>query len=223
MRKLPARFFIRFFHNHGLLNLRDRPVWRVIKTVRDPMSQKLIAGHRRTHTSEHARCNRSLASAAKVIVRIPRRTAESFDCVFIASHSDQALRYSSDATEPEHEVLERHPLPVERSRPAHGRNPHAVPETCLGSLELPGCRARTASLCRCTYHLNRLQGLGSRQQYFVTLNGEQRIRRGFRHIEDLLRASGLQRRQRCGTEPAKRDQWHQPQLLLRRVLAQRLS
>jgi len=27
-----------------------------------------------------------------------------------------------------------------------------------------------------TYHLNRLQGLASRQQYFVTLNGDQRIR-----------------------------------------------
>ena len=31
MQTFPARFFIRFFHNHGLLSVNDRPVWHVIK------------------------------------------------------------------------------------------------------------------------------------------------------------------------------------------------
>ena len=31
MGKMPAEFFVRFFHNHGMLSINDRPVWRVIK------------------------------------------------------------------------------------------------------------------------------------------------------------------------------------------------
>ncbi len=29
--KMPLKFFVKFFRNHGLLNLKDRPQWRVIK------------------------------------------------------------------------------------------------------------------------------------------------------------------------------------------------
>ena len=31
MRGVPAEFFVRFFHNHGLLSVNERPQWRVIK------------------------------------------------------------------------------------------------------------------------------------------------------------------------------------------------
>ena len=32
MKDMPAKFFIRFFKNHGLLDVSNRPQWKVIKT-----------------------------------------------------------------------------------------------------------------------------------------------------------------------------------------------
>jgi predicted NAD/FAD-binding protein len=43
---MPVRFLVRFFANHGLLQLRDRPVWRVIKGGSREYVHKLVAGHR---------------------------------------------------------------------------------------------------------------------------------------------------------------------------------
>ncbi|MBT8079345.1 MAG: FAD-dependent oxidoreductase, partial [Gammaproteobacteria bacterium] len=45
MREMPAHFFVRFFHNHGLLTLKDRPVWRVIRGGSQRYVEKLVAGH----------------------------------------------------------------------------------------------------------------------------------------------------------------------------------
>ena len=51
MQDFPARFFIRFFHNHGLLSVNERPVWHVIKggsrAYLDPLI-KPFADHIRT-------------------------------------------------------------------------------------------------------------------------------------------------------------------------------
>ena len=46
MGKMPAKFFVRFFHNHGMLSINDRPVWRVIKGGSNRYVEKLVAGHR---------------------------------------------------------------------------------------------------------------------------------------------------------------------------------
>ena len=46
MRRVPAEFFIRFFHNHGLLSVSERPTWRVIKGGSCRYVEKLVVGHR---------------------------------------------------------------------------------------------------------------------------------------------------------------------------------
>ena len=46
MRAVPATFFVRFFHNHGLLSVNQRPTWRVIKGGSRSYVEKLVAGHR---------------------------------------------------------------------------------------------------------------------------------------------------------------------------------
>jgi predicted NAD/FAD-binding protein len=43
MFKIPAKFFIRFFHNHGMLSVSDRPEWRVIKGGSQAYVEKLTS------------------------------------------------------------------------------------------------------------------------------------------------------------------------------------
>jgi hypothetical protein len=40
----PSKFFIRFFHNHGMLSVADRPEWRVIQGGSKAYVEKLTAG-----------------------------------------------------------------------------------------------------------------------------------------------------------------------------------
>ena len=43
MREIPARFFIQFFSNHGMLSVEDRPDWRVVKGGSREYVRKLTA------------------------------------------------------------------------------------------------------------------------------------------------------------------------------------
>lgn len=174
LQKIPAQFFVRFFHNHGLLGLSDRPVWHVIRNGSSAYVQKLVANHR-----NNIRLNCPVRSVTrigdKVVVRSAADKAEMFDCIFIASHSDQALRLLSDATATEREVLGA--IPYQSNEAILHTDSSLMPRRkrawAAWNYQVP---RKDGSPVSVTYHLNRLQGLACRQQYFVTLNDDQRIR-----------------------------------------------
>lgn len=174
MERMPARFFIRFFHNHGLLSLENRPQWKVIEGGSQAYVTRLVAAHR--HRIR-------LSSPVETVIRQPEQVliktagteAEAFDHVFIACHSDQALGMLDVPTELERQVL--------------GAIPYQSNEVILhgDASMMPGRRAAWASWnyhipagthgrASLTYHLNRLHSLPGKQQFFVTLNSGHRIR-----------------------------------------------
>jgi predicted NAD/FAD-binding protein len=169
LQKIPAQFFIRFFHNHGLLSLSNRPVWRVVKNGSQSYVRKLVAGHR-----DRIRLNSPVTSVVrqgnKVIVRSRDRAAESFESIFMACHSDQALRILRDASPAEREVLGA--IPYQANEAVLHCDRSAMPRSgrawAAWNYHVP---ARFEGPVTVTYHLNRLQGLDSKSQYFVTLNG----------------------------------------------------
>ncbi len=104
VRDFPARYFVRFFHNHGMLTVDDRPQWRTVRGGSARYVEKLTAGFRdrirlRTPVESVRR------SAAGVFVKPRGGEAERFDRVFFACHSDQALRLLTDASALERAVL----------------------------------------------------------------------------------------------------------------------
>jgi predicted NAD/FAD-binding protein len=104
MRGFPARCFVRFFHNHGMLSVDERPTWRTIRGGSARYVEKLTAPFR-----EHIRLNAPVESvrraATHVLVKPRWGEAERYNQVFLACHSDQALRLLADATPLEREVL----------------------------------------------------------------------------------------------------------------------
>jgi predicted NAD/FAD-binding protein len=46
MLQFPARFFVRFFHNHGMLSVDSRPTWRTIRDGSARYAEKLTASFR---------------------------------------------------------------------------------------------------------------------------------------------------------------------------------
>ena len=173
MAEMPAHFFIRFFKNHGLLSLDDRPVWRVIRGGSREYVSRLVASHR-----DRIRLNCPVQSVTRlpdrVIVKAEGCAAESFDAVFMACHSDQALSMLRDPTKTEQAVLGAIPyqpnvavLHTDATLMPRRRNAWAS-----WNYHLPRTANERVTL---TYHMNRLQRLDCPEQYFVTLNSPELI------------------------------------------------
>ncbi len=96
--------FVRFFENHGLLNLRDRPQWRTVTGG----SKAYVA---RLTESSHARIQAStpVANVTRtphgVMVADDRGNARRFDHAVLATHADQAIALLSDADQHERRLL----------------------------------------------------------------------------------------------------------------------
>ncbi len=181
MLDFPARYFVRFLHNHGMLSVNDRPQWRTIHGGSARYVEKLVAPFR-----HRILCGTPVESIRRlpdrVMLKARGREVERFDRVFLACHSDQALRMLQDASPLEREVLgaisyQRNEAVLHtdtsllpRSRRAWAAwNYHVVPE---GAGAGGNAQPTPATL---TYNMNILQGLQSRHTFCVTLNRSQAI------------------------------------------------
>jgi predicted NAD/FAD-binding protein len=168
-----ARSFAAFFHNHGFLNVRDKPQWLVIRGGSREYVEKLIRPFR-----DAVRLESPVESVFRrethVEVKPRGGEAERFDRCVIATHSDQALAMLSDPTDAEREVLGA--LPYQRNRTVLHTDASMLPSrrSCWASWNsfLPREPHEAVTL---TYNMNILQGLGAPVDFCVTLNREQDI------------------------------------------------
>jgi predicted NAD/FAD-binding protein len=104
----PLVFFVRFFKNHGLLSVNDRPQWRTIiggsREYLGPLT-RTFSDRIRTGCAVSAVCRNDTG----VRVTSEGFGEELFDQVVFATHSDQALALLQDAAPPEREVLQAVP------------------------------------------------------------------------------------------------------------------
>ncbi len=170
---MPALFLVRFFKNHGLLQLQDRPQWRVIEGGSREYVQRLVAGH-----EDRIRLQSPVTSIARtdggVVVTSATGGREFYDSAFVACHSDEALALLDDPTAAEEAVLgairyqaneavlHRDTSVLPRKRRAWSSWNYFVPED----------RGRRMSV---SYNMNILQGLDAEHTYVVTLNDTDRI------------------------------------------------
>ncbi len=97
MWRFPARFLARFFHNHGMLGLRDRPHGAPSQGARRSTSMRSCA--RGAHRIRVAHAGHGDPAATTTTSPCGPRGGdpERFDEVVLAAHSDQALRMLADA------------------------------------------------------------------------------------------------------------------------------
>ncbi len=170
IRSYPAAAFIRFCQNHGLLTIRDRPLWRTVVGGSRAYVSRLTAG-----CLPAARVGCPVRSVARgpegVVVRDAAGRRSRHDQVVIATHADQGLALLSDASAAERALLGafayNRNLAVLHSDPALMPRRRATWSAWnyVGRTDADG-RQR---LC-VTYWMNRLQSLPLAAPLFVTLN-----------------------------------------------------
>ncbi len=164
----PARFFVRFLMNHGMLTVNDRPQWRTIVGGSARYVEKLTAPFRsrirlRTPVEWIRR------QPGSVIVKAQGHDSERYDAVFMACHSDQALRLLADPTQAEREVLGA--IPYQRNEAILHTDSRLMPRrrlawACWNYHSIANHQGPLAL----TYNMNMLQNLDAPQTLMVTLN-----------------------------------------------------
>ena len=173
LRNFPARYFVRFFHNHGMLSVDDRPQWRTVRGGSARYVEKLTAGFRdriRLRTAvQHVR-----RSVAGVFVKPVGAEAERFDRVFFACHSDQALRLLAEPSAAERAVLGA--IRYQLNEVLLHTDTRVLPKRPLAWAAWNyHVIDRASERVAVTYHMNMLQRLETRTPLLVSLNLSDRI------------------------------------------------
>ncbi|MFC9327577.1 NAD(P)/FAD-dependent oxidoreductase [Kitasatospora sp. NPDC057015] len=165
----PARYLFAFLDNHGMLAVTGSPTWRTVvggsRGYVEKIADRLTAVHRGTPV----RAVRRHPDGVEIVTGGGERTG--FDAVVIATHPDQALALLADPTEAEREVLGafRYSLnPTVLHRDA-SLLPAAARARASWNYRMADCGGR-ADRVEVSYHLNRLLGLDTDEDYLVTLN-----------------------------------------------------
>ena len=181
MEDFPALFFIRFFKNHGLLSVKNRPQWYTVEGGSRNYLPSLTASF-----SESIRTGVSISKIQRAkdyvdieyAVRDDSTTGnpvnkERFDAIVFATHSDQALALLDDATTAETEILGA--IPYRSNEVVLHTDISRLPSRELAwsswNYRLSDNEAsREISLAKLTYSMNILQGIESDTVFCVSLN-----------------------------------------------------
>lgn len=169
MLKFPALSFLRFFANHGLIDIRNRPQWKTVCGGSSVYVRKLLAdmGDQIRLKPGAVRVERD-AQQAHVFTQAGR---EDFDAVIFACHADQALALLDKPSEAEQRILgcfryERNRTYLHTDIALMPRNRRVWSSWNYLATSQPQARQQMTA----TYWMNQLQGLHSDRQYLVTLN-----------------------------------------------------
>lgn len=172
MLSFSAASLLRFFHNHGFLGLNTQHQWMTVAGGAREYRDRLIAPFRGSIQLGRA--------AVRVIRNGPTRgvtvmTAEgathSFDQVIIATHADQALRMLVNPTPDEVRLLGE--FKYQANVATLHTDASVLPRTPLAraAWNYQLVRDEAGRLSPAThYWMNELQGVSTRENYFVTIN-----------------------------------------------------
>lgn len=198
IRDFPLRYMLEFMHNHDMLQVANRPIWRTV-----------VGGSRRYVEAALKRFGGTVETGCPVRAVIRTGTGVSVrtdggrieaDQVVLACHADQSLKLLHQPATAERDVL--------------GAFEYQANDTVLHTDpgRMPRCRKAWASwnvrrdrdapeTSAITYWMNALQGLAGSEQYFVSLNQTGRIdperilvRRSYRHPVYTPRSRAAQKR-----------------------------
>lgn len=168
MLAFPARFFVRFFHHHGMLTVNDRPEWRTIAGGSASYVNALTAPFK-----HRIRLNTPIESVRRlkqsVRIKPVNGEEEKFDFVFFACHSDQALHLLKDKTDAEIEILGA--IPYQENTVYLHHDTNLLPKKKLAWAAWNyHVTTPPSDKVAVTYNMNILQNLKSSEPLLVTLN-----------------------------------------------------
>jgi predicted NAD/FAD-binding protein len=175
MLSFPTLTFLRFFQNHGLLELTDRPEWRTVAGGSREYVQRLT-GDFSGQIYFGKPVTRVDRENQRIIITALGESPRMFDHVVMACHSDEAISLLAEPSNAERSVLER--IKYQPNTAVLHTDTALMPKrkkawaswNYIGTDVDPGRQ----SLC-VTYWMNQLQSLSTSEPVLVTLNPNRSI------------------------------------------------
>lgn len=168
MLRFPVATMVRFCHNHGLIQVSNRPQWFTVAGGARQYVHPLLQG---LDARRLTPVQRIVRDAAGVHIHAGGQT-ERFDAAVMAVHSDQALRLLAQPTEQEGKVLGA--IRYQPNRAVLHTDDSVMPRRrsawAAWNYERAASSEREAARVCLHYWLNRLQPLPFAQPVFVSLN-----------------------------------------------------
>lgn len=174
MMDFPLRFFLKFFNNHGMLSVDDRPQWRVLKGGSRSYIEPITRPYKdRIHLNTPIKQVHRHENGVDIITK--EGDTLSFDQVVFACHSDQALAMLAQPTRAESEVLGA--LPYQNNHVVLHTDESLMPKKKLAwaawNYHIP---QRVNDCAMVTYNMNILQNFDDTPEtLLLTLNRNQEI------------------------------------------------
>jgi predicted NAD/FAD-binding protein len=167
MLEFPARSFLRFFQNHGLLTVTEQPQWYTVSGGSREYV-KIITAKFADKIRLNNGVKKVIRSQNKITIIDDKNNEEIFDKVIFACHSDQALSMLEAPTEDELKIIGSFKYQPNKVVLHCDENFMPKNKNCWSSwVYLNDKNSNKISL---SYWMNNLQNLSSEKPIIVTLN-----------------------------------------------------
>ena len=163
-KEMPLNLFLKFFTNHGLFKLKNRPQWYTV-TNRSRAYVNKIIDKISGEVFKNYKVNKISRSKDNVRILIGNEYLD-YDQVILASHADQSLNILDEATKNEKEILSKFTYVSNIAFLHKDKNLMPVRKKAWSSWN---SITKNNNTC-VTYWLNKLQNLNTKVDYFLTLN-----------------------------------------------------
>jgi len=210
-RDFPVEFFIRFFRNHGLLQVRNRPQWRVIEGGSREYIQPLIFGFEDRIFVNHRVSRVERPPGRSPVLTFQDGSQKVYDQVVLATHSDQALGMLADPTPQEKSILGAIPY---RDNDVVLHTDHRLLPKNRKTWSSWNYRMRPGNnRAVVTYNMNILQGINAPETFCVTLNDTDsinpaRILGRFNYAHPQFTVEGVAAQQRWAEINGVNNTWY---------------
>jgi len=172
IKNYPAKTFLQFFYNHGLLTVTNQPQWYTVNGGSKEYVKKMSESFCNKIKLE---CNivKSKKSREKIILTDDKGENYEFDHVIFTSHADQTYKIISDKTKDEEKILSK--IKFSKNTAILHKDQNQMPKNKKAWASWVCLSKQKENKAALSYWMNNLQNIDHLHPLFVTLNPIEQI------------------------------------------------
>lgn len=209
--EFPVSFFVRFFKNHGLLSVKDRPQWRVIEGGSREYLRPLCARFAERISTGNPVVKVIRHRSRGVTLQMADGRQLPFDQVVFATHSDQALALLEQPSIAERDILGA--IPYQSNEVVLHTDVRMLPRNTKTWSSWNYTLGQHEERAVVTYNMNILQRIEAPETFCVTLNNTaainpHKILGQFQYDHPVFSRDGMLAQQRWGEINGVERTWY---------------
>ncbi|MBL6664566.1 MAG: FAD-dependent oxidoreductase [Rickettsiales bacterium] len=204
----PAKTFLQFFYNHGLLTVINQPQWYTVRGGSKQYVQKIISA------LDNVKCGCNIVSSHQVGKKIVLRDNEGqdyeFDHVVFASHANQTCNIISDKTDDEKAILAQ--INYSNNLAVLHKDKKQMPKNKKAWASWVYLSKQQENKVSLSYWMNNLQNIDANKELFVTLNPIEDIAKedvfaSYHYAHPIFDEAAIRAQDNLETIQGKRNMW----------------